>query len=46
MLEIFRRGEVLPEGRTNEEEEALIQRALAGGQTAGVGGQGLGQSMF
>jgi hypothetical protein len=35
MLDIFRRGEVLPEGRTNQEEEALIQKALAGGQTAG-----------
>ncbi len=26
MTELFRRGEVLPEGRTTEEEEALIGR--------------------
>jgi len=26
MLDLFRRGEVLPEGRTNEEEEALLKR--------------------
>jgi hypothetical protein len=25
MLELFRRGEVLPEGRTNEEESALVK---------------------
>lgn len=25
MTELFRRGEVLPEGRTNEEEEALVK---------------------
>ena len=27
MLDIFRRGEVLPEGRTNEEEKALIAQS-------------------
>ncbi len=27
MLDLFRRGEVLPEGRTNEEEEKLIEAA-------------------
>ena len=27
MLDLFRRGEVLPEGRTNEEEERLIGTA-------------------
>jgi hypothetical protein len=27
MLDIFRRGEVLPEGRTNEEEVRLIEAA-------------------
>ncbi len=25
MMELFRRGEVLPEGRTNEEEAKLVQ---------------------
>lgn len=25
MMELFRRGEVLPEGRTNEEEQSLIE---------------------
>ena len=29
MLDIFRRGEVLPEGRTNEEEVRLIRKAPA-----------------
>jgi hypothetical protein len=32
MMELFRRGEVLPEGRTNEEEARLIQKAEVGGQ--------------
>jgi hypothetical protein len=27
MLDIFRRGEVLPEGRTNEEEARLIEQS-------------------
>ena len=27
MTDLFRRGEVLPEGRTNEEEELLIKNA-------------------
>jgi hypothetical protein len=27
-LDIFRRGEVLPEGRTNEEEERLVKVGL------------------
>jgi hypothetical protein len=27
MMELFRRGEVLPEGRTNEEETSLIERS-------------------
>jgi hypothetical protein len=31
MLDIFRRGEVLPEGRTNEEEVRLIERGKANG---------------
>ena len=26
MLDLFRRGEVLPEGRTNEEEAALMKK--------------------
>jgi hypothetical protein len=29
MLDIFRRGEVLPEGRTNEEEVRLIDKGTA-----------------
>ena len=29
MLDIFRRGEVLPEGRTNEEEVRLIGKGAA-----------------
>lgn len=29
MTELFRRGEVLPEGRTTEEEEALIARSAS-----------------
>ena len=28
MLDIFRRGEVLPEGRTNEEETRLVEKAV------------------
>ena len=39
MTELFRRGEVLPEGRTNEEEEKLIGAA---GQ-ARVGDVGYGE---
>jgi hypothetical protein len=27
MFELFRRGEILPDGRTNEEEKGLIQTA-------------------
>jgi hypothetical protein len=30
MLDIFRRGEVLPEGRTNEEGVRLIEKGKAG----------------
>ena len=32
MFELFRRGEILPDGRTNQDEEALI-----GGQRTEVG---------
>ena len=43
MMELFRRGEVLPEGRTNEEEVRLVKvgapelpaQASEGAQTAG-----------
>ena len=45
MLDIFRQGEVLPEGRSNEEEMRLVgkgggaQQVLGGGQVlAGVEG--------
>ena len=45
MLDIFRRGEVLPEGRSNEEEMRLVgkgggpKQVLGGGQVlAGVEG--------
>lgn len=31
MTELFRRGEVLPAGRTTEEEKALIGGDIAGG---------------
>jgi hypothetical protein len=37
MLDIFRRGEVLPEGRTNEEEAALIQRSEDRGRKTVIG---------
>ncbi len=30
MLDIFRRGEVLPEGRTNEEKVRLIEKSAVG----------------
>jgi hypothetical protein len=36
MLDIFRRGEVLPEGRTNEEEVRLMERGKAK-ETIGTG---------
>jgi hypothetical protein len=29
MLELFRKGEILPDGRTNQDEEALIRVGLA-----------------
>jgi hypothetical protein len=29
MFELFRRGEILPEGRTNQDEAALVQAGLA-----------------
>src|SRR6185436_12603428 len=29
MFELFRRGEILPDGRTNQDEAALIQTGLA-----------------
>ena len=38
MLDLFRRGEVLPEGRRNEEEVKLL--AGAAGARAGVGSRG------
>jgi len=34
MLDLFRRGEVLPEGRTNEEEMRLIEKEEVRGQRA------------
>jgi hypothetical protein len=34
MLELFRRGEVLPEGRTNEEEERLVKKAVISDQSS------------
>ena len=41
MLDLFRRGEVLPEGRTNEEETRLIEvgkpEVVAGVMGAGAG---------
>ena len=40
MFELFRRGEILPDGRTNEEERALIGN-LTGGNGANRGGQSL-----
>lgn len=39
MLELFRRGEVLPEGRTNEEEMRLIERG-AGAKNPQMGADG------
>jgi hypothetical protein len=42
MMELFRRGEVLPEGRTNEEEAGLIQKSEDRGQGTGVRDQGTG----
>jgi hypothetical protein len=39
MMDIFRRGEVLPEGRTNEEEGSLIKVAAAGLSAAGSPGR-------
>jgi len=39
MMELFRRGEVLPEGRTNEEEASLIQRSAVSGQRSEDGRQ-------
>ena len=39
MLDLFRRGEILPDGRTNEEEERLVGKAMAQsakGQAQGV----------
>ena len=44
MLELFRRGEILPEGRTNEEEAELIknQRPESFGQKEGRNNGGLG----
>jgi hypothetical protein len=36
MLDLFRRGEVLPEGRTNEEELRLIEKEEVRGQRADV----------
>jgi len=38
MLDLFRRGEVLPEGRTNEEETALVKAA---GRKVVADGRGL-----
>ncbi len=38
MLDIFRRGEVLPEGRTNEEETRLIEES--GFRVQGSGAEG------
>jgi len=45
MHELFRRGEVLPEGRTNEEEAALIeqQRRQDAKNTLAAGGNGQSQ---
>jgi hypothetical protein len=43
MLELFRRGEVLPEGRTNEEAARLVnvgKPELAPGLNSQVAGQG------
>ena len=37
MLDIFRRGEVLPEGRSNEEEIRLVGKSGAPKQTQGGG---------
>ena len=36
MLDLFRRGEILPDGRTNEEEERLV--GTAGGRRGGGSG--------
>ena len=38
MFELFRRGEILPDGRTNQDEEALVQAGLA--TRNGTGGNG------
>ena len=43
MLDLFRRGEILPDGRTNEEEERLVGKAgaaKAAGLAAPVDGPG------
>ncbi len=40
MLDMFRRGEVLPEGRTNEEEIRLVEAGGARGAGRGVTGEG------
>ncbi len=39
MMKLFRRCEVLPEGRTNEEEARLIGRELTSGQSSVIGRQ-------
>jgi len=38
MLDLFRRGEVLPEGRTNEEEAALVKKEARKVAETKVGG--------
>ena len=44
MFDLFRRGEVLPEGRTNEEEAALIeQQRREDARKAAIGGENLEQ---
>ena len=40
MLDLFRRGEILPDGRTNEEEERLVGKVGAIGQSAKGQGRG------
>jgi hypothetical protein len=39
MLELFRKGEILPDGRTNADEVALIQAKPAQGAAASSGGE-------
>jgi hypothetical protein len=33
MFELFRKGEILPDGRTNEDEEALIRSETGGNRS-------------